>query len=82
MSSSCVAGSVLMLSSRTESQAAKWRMQGLQLIKQGKVALLLLAGGQGVRLGSHAPKVCIDLVLLKQHQILTIRLVARTTQAS
>ncbi|WIA40746.1 hypothetical protein OEZ86_004429 [Tetradesmus obliquus] len=54
---------VVSLQSADEQQRAEWRQLGLQLIAQGKVGVLLLAGGQGTRLGSSAPKGCYDVGL-------------------
>jgi UDP-N-acetylglucosamine/UDP-N-acetylgalactosamine diphosphorylase len=41
----------------------KWHNSGLDLIAENKVAVVLMAGGQGTRLGSTDPKGCFNIGL-------------------
>ena len=45
------------------SDLEAWNARGLDLVAEGKVAVVLMAGGQGTRLGSSAPKGCFDIGL-------------------
>ncbi|RKP24739.1 nucleotide-diphospho-sugar transferase [Syncephalis pseudoplumigaleata] len=57
--SDCVASTL----DASKAQQDAWQEQGLRLIAQNEVAVILMAGGQGTRLGSSAPKGCYDIQL-------------------
>lgn len=54
---------VVTVDATTDEQRAAYRATGLQMLAEGKLGLLLLAGGQGTRLGSSAPKGCYNIGL-------------------
>lgn len=47
----------------TDEQRCRWRARGYRLLAEGRAGVVLLAGGQGTRLGSTAPKGCFDIGL-------------------
>ena len=50
-----------------------WYQSGLDLVAKGQVAVVLMAGGQGTRLGSSAPKGCFNIGLPSQKSLFEIQ---------
>lgn len=55
-----------------KAKEAAYRSTGLQAIKDGKLCLLLLAGGQGTRLGHDKPKGCFNMGITKEMSIFSL----------
>lgn len=60
------------LDSKTED-LDRWYAQGLDLVAANEVAVVLMAGGQGTRLGSSAPKGCFDIGLPSEKSLFQIQ---------
>lgn len=64
---------VVTLEGSSAEDISRWQDIGLRMIAHGKLGVLLLAGGQGTRLGSTLPKGCYNIGLPSRKSLFQIQ---------